>query len=146
MALEQHENAAEQLTEGKMVGDDNSRVMKTRSSRLSGEPNKIFHIEGQNDSPLACGKRKLLDIRVAEVLSVFRREAINPTFSQNVGQERINILIEIEFDGHWLDERRLAIKRDAVFARGLHDSPQSPGRSPTDCHSSRQVRRGPEQE
>lgn len=62
MALEQHENTAEQLTKGKMVGDDNSRVMKTRSSRFSGEPNKIFHIEGQNDSPLACGECEVLDI------------------------------------------------------------------------------------
>ena len=62
LMLNQHENTSEQHTEGEMVGNDDSGVMPIGIDQFFSQAKKIFHIEGQHDSPLPCGKRELLDV------------------------------------------------------------------------------------
>lgn len=100
MTLKEHEYTSKQFAEGKVIRHNNSAVVLTGGSIGLGKQDKVFHIEGQENSVLLRGKDKLFRVRAAQLVSFLRGEAINASVPQHLRKQGINILIEIEFNCH----------------------------------------------
>lgn len=60
--MKQRENTPEQFTKWEMIGDDDATVTPSGVGVLMGQPHEVFHVEGQDGTPLVGRERQLLAV------------------------------------------------------------------------------------
>jgi len=90
------EEPAQQFRRLELVGHDNSAMGPACLSPGGGKTEIVWNVEREDRAALACSEGQLLRIRLAEIAGLSSRETVNAADSEHVGEERLNVFVEIE--------------------------------------------------
>lgn len=118
MPLKEEKDTSQQFTKGQLVRDDDASMGMCGFGPFSGQHDKMFHVERQNDTALCSGKTELFSIRGGSIAGFFSRHTVKASVAEDLCQERIDILIEVEFYRRGLTlSSRLASRSCSISSR-----------------------------
>jgi len=85
-----------------MIGNNDAAVRACSRSILLSQQHIVLHVKGQDDAALASGKDELLRIQTASIGSFLSGYTIEAAITQDLGEQRVNIFVEVEFYGRGL--------------------------------------------